>query len=288
MRDQINPPERIQKFLSNRGFGSRREIEKWISQGQVKVNGETARLGDRIRAEDKLEIGGRMIPMNRNESLVPKVILYNKPEGEVCTRTDPQGRATVFERLPKLEDQRWVVVGRLDLNTSGLLLFTTDGDFANRLMHPASRVEREYAVRVYGEVTPEIIQNLKKGIMLEDGLAAFNRIEDRGGEGKNHWYHIVLSEGKNREVRRMWESQGVQVSRLIRVRFGHLLLPRDLKTGQCREIEQSDIEKLEQQIGVKLKRRTGLYGRAKVRAESLEENKKQKSKRSGYLRRRRP
>ncbi len=230
-----------------------------------------------------------------------RVLVYYKPEGEVCTRTDPEGRPTVFGQLPPLENERWVVIGRLDLATTGLLLFTTDGDLANSLMHPSSQVQREYAVRVYGDVTQAVLDNLLSGVLLEDGLAKFSQIVDAGGDGKNHWYHVTIAEGKNREVRRMFESQGLQVSRLIRIRFGHVQLPRDWKPGQFEELSAAEVEQLSQQVGIKLKRRTGLYGRSKVRAEKLmpppavpsaaSDDKgidgDKNNRRGGYLRRRR-
>jgi 23S rRNA pseudouridine2605 synthase len=176
--------------------------------------------------------------------------MYNKPAGEVCTQSDPEGRPTVFQRLPPIRAGRWIMVGRLDINTDGLLLFTTDGELANRLMHPSSEVEREYACRVLGEVTPEMLLSLQEGVELEDGKASFLRIVDAGGEGANHWYHVVLAEGRNREVRRLWESQGVKVSRLIRVRYGHIELPRYLRTGHHKELDVRDLRKLYESVGL--------------------------------------
>ncbi len=226
-----------------------------------------------------------------------RVLVYYKPEGEVCTRTDPEGRPTVFDRLPKLENERWVVVGRLDIATTGLLLFTTDGDLANSLMHPSSQVQREYAARVYGDITQESLNNLLTGVALEDGIAKFSQIVDAGGDGKNHWYHVTIGEGKNREIRRMFESQGLQVSRLIRIRFGHIKLQRDWRPGQYQELVGDQVEQLSQQVGITLKRRTGLYGRSKVRAEKITPTSKSEpnghaegddtARRGGYLRRRR-
>ncbi len=290
--------EKLQKVLARAGLGSRRTLETWIEEGRVTVNGRVAKVGDRVNENDELRVDGMNVdypyPDDKNTR---RVLLYNKPEGEVCTRTDPQGRPTVFDRLPRIQGQRWVAVGRLDINTSGLLLFTTDGDLANCLMHPSSQVEREYAVRVYGEVGADALTNLKSGVMLEGGLAAFSNITDAGGEGQNHWYHVTLSEGKNREVRRMWETQNVQVSRLIRVRFGHLHLPRDLRPGNWIELDPGEVDQLMGQVGVRLKKRTGLYGRSKVRAEKVEpgdnqnlgggNSKPPSGKRGGYLRRRR-
>jgi len=284
--------EKLQKVLARAGLGSRRELETWIEDRRVTVNGVTAKVGDRVNESDDLRVDGRYVKYPHPDSQnTRRVLLYNKPEGEVCTRTDPQGRPTVFDRLPRLTGQRWVAVGRLDINTSGLLLFTTDGDLANYLMHPSSKVEREYAVRVYGAVDDDALKNLKEGVMLEGGLASFSNISDAGGEGKNHWYHVTLSEGKNREVRRMWGTQGVQVSRLIRVRFGHLHLPRDLRPGNWLELDPAEVDVLMSQVGVKLKKRTGLYGRSKVRAEKVDNSEEMDrasaGKRGGYLRRRR-
>lgn len=275
---------RIQKYLAQIGKGSRREIEEWIRQGRILLNGKPVELGDQLEIGDQLTVDQQVLMVDQLEDSEPKLLLYHKPAGEVCTRTDPQGRPTVFDRLPPLQGQRWVAMGRLDINTSGLLLFTTEGDFANRVMHPSSQVEREYAVRVYGQVSDSAIKALKEGVQLEDGMAKFKRIDYRGGEGENHWYHVVLCEGKNREVRRMWETQGVQVSRLIRIRFGHLLLSRELRAGQARLLSEQDMMQLSEQIGVKLTRRTGLYGRAKVRAEVTPD---EPPKKGGYLRRRR-
>jgi len=276
--------EKIQKVLARVGLGSRRTMEEWIDAGRISVNGSIAKLGDRIEDGDDLRVDGRLISFQTEEDSVRRVVLYYKPEGEVCTRTDPQGRPTVFDQLPTLKEQRWVAIGRLDINSQGLMLFTTDGDLANRLMHPSSRIEREYAVRVHGEVTPEIIETLKTGVQLLDGEAHFDEIVDAGGEGTNHWYHVILREGRKREVRRMWESQGVQVSRLIRVRYGAIQLPRNLKAGRYVELEKDMIDLLAESCGAELRKRTGLYGRAKARSERAVEK---EVKRGGFLRRRR-
>jgi 23S rRNA pseudouridine2605 synthase len=180
----------------------------------------------------------------------PRVLIYHKPEGQICTQDDPEGRESVFEHLPKVRSGRWVMVGRLDINTSGLLLFTTDGEMANHLMHPSNEVEREYAVRVFGQVSPETLQRLKAGVKLEDGMAKFDHIIDGGGEGSNHWYHVVLKEGRNREVRRLWESQGVKVSRLIRVRYANLTLPRSQHIGRWEELSLEQVNSLRQAVGL--------------------------------------
>lgn len=275
--------EKVQKVLARAGLASRRVIEEWILAGRVRINDRSAHIGDRIENGDRIFVDGEEVDYETGDEAGRRMLMYHKPEGEVCTRTDPQGRPTVFERLPRLDGERWVVVGRLDINSTGLLLFTTDGDLANSLMHPSSQVSREYAVRVFGEVTPQMLDNLRRGVLLEDGPAKFHTIEDAGGEGMNHWYKVTIKEGKKREVRRMWETQGVQVSRLIRVRFGDIQLPSNLKSGRWVELERADIDLLSQSVGVKLKKRTGLFGRQKVRAERQNE----KTLRRGYLRRRR-
>lgn len=238
--------EKLQKVLARAGYGSRREMEAWISAGRIKVNGEVATLGDRVDAEDTILVDGKKLAAKSAVEVPQRVLLYNKPLGEVCTRKDPEGRPTVFDKLPELQHARWVSIGRLDINTSGLLLFTTDGELANRLMHPATRIEREYAVRVMGQVTPEMVQAMHKGVMLEDGLARFTDIQYFGGEGLNHWYHVVIMEGRNREVRRLWESQGVKVSRLKRVRFANVFVPSQVKVGHFYELTGKDIKGLYQ------------------------------------------
>ena len=242
--------EKIQKVLARVGLGSRRAMEDWIEAGRVSVNGKVAQLGDRVEEGDELRVDGRVVSFTAEEESIRRVILYYKPEGEVCTRTDPQGRPTVFDALPKLQDQRWVAIGRLDINSQGLILFTTDGDLANRLMHPSSNIEREYAVRVHGQVTEETLETLKTGVMLIDGEAHFDEIVDSGGEGSNHWYHVILREGRKREVRRMWESQGVQVSRLIRVRFANIMLPSDLRAGKTVELGGAMLTELCRLVGL--------------------------------------
>ena len=233
--------EKLQKVLARAGKGSRREMESVISEGRVSVDGKVAYLGDRVEGTEQIRIDGHLVSLKSQADEVCRVLMYNKPEGEMCTRKDPEGRATVFDRLPKLESGRWIAVGRLDINTSGMLLFTTDGELANRLMHPSRKVEREYAVRVFGEVDEAMLQRLRHGVKLEDGPAKFQKIMYRGGEGRNHWFHVVLSEGRNREVRRLWESQEVQVSRLIRVRYGDLELKRQLPVGGWVELGLKDV-----------------------------------------------
>jgi len=237
----VKDSEKLQKVLARAGRGSRRELEDIISQGRVSVDGKTAFLGDRIDGSEQIRIDGHPVVLTTAEDDICRVLMYNKPEGEMCTRKDPEGRATVFDRLPPLEAGRWVAVGRLDINTSGMLLFTTDGELANRLMHPSQKVEREYAVRVFGDIDEAMLQRLRAGVKLEDGPARFQQITYRGGEGRNNWFHVVLSEGRNREVRRLWESQEVQVSRLIRVRYGDMEMKRQLPLGGWTELSLNDV-----------------------------------------------
>ncbi len=238
------PGERLQKVLANAGFGSRREIERQIEAGEVSVNGATAKLGDRVTPEDTIYIGRTKVGAWRLKKQEAQVILYNKPEGELVTRDDPGGRPTVFSRLPKLVGSRWIAVGRLDLNTSGLMIFTTDGELANKLMHPSQQIEREYAVRVNGEVTEDKLQQLVNGVELDDGFARFEDIVESGGEGRNRWFHVVIMEGRNREVRRLWESVDLKVNRLKRVRFGPLFLDSSVAAGRYRELTQQELSEL--------------------------------------------
>lgn len=239
--------EKLQKVLANGGLGSRREIEEWIKQGRVFVNGKCAQLGDRVTGKERITVDNVPVTITVQKQAC-RVIIYHKPEGEVCTRHDPEGRKTVFQRLPPLKGERWVMVGRLDVNTTGLLIFTNQGELANKLMHPRAQIEREYAVRVQGEVSPEQLKQLQTGVVLEDGKARFKRVVYSGGEGSNQWYHVVLCEGRNREVRRLWESQGVRVSRLIRIRFGNLSLPRYLRRGQWKELSHREVSQLQSNI----------------------------------------
>ncbi|WP_263078680.1 23S rRNA pseudouridine(2605) synthase RluB [Endozoicomonas sp. Mp262] len=236
--------EKLQKILAGAGLGSRREMERWISNGRITVNNQVAQLGDRATPRDTIAVDGRPVKLEAYTSGIRRVIAYNKPEGEVCTRSDPEGRPTVFNRLPKLKGERWIAIGRLDLNTSGLLLFTNDGELASRLMHPSHTIEREYAVRVMGNVTPEKVKRLYDGVELEDGPARFTDIVDSGGSGINHWFHVCILEGRNREVRRLWESQELTVSRLKRVRFGSTIMPEGLRVGQWQELGKPHIDEL--------------------------------------------
>lgn len=242
--------ERIQKILSRAGYGSRREIERWVEAGEILINGQRATTGQQIDENDQVSLRGQRLYLESRLHATPKVLMYNKPAGEVCTMSDTEGRATVFANLPPIRAGRWIMVGRLDLNTDGLLLFTTDGELANRLMHPSSEIEREYAVRVLGEVSNEMLLRLQEGVELEDGKANFLRIKDVGGEGANHWYHVVLAEGRNREVRRLWETQGVKISRLIRIRYGSIELPRYLRTGHHKELEVRELRKLYESVNM--------------------------------------
>ncbi len=235
--------ERLQKIMAQSGYGSRRNIEILIAQGHITVNGQPAKLGDSVGPGDRVKLDGRLINLRFGEPM-PRVLLYHKPEGEIVTRDDPEGRATVFEKLPKVQGGRWVSVGRLDINTGGLLIFTTSGELANRLMHPRFEVEREYAVRLLGELTEERKAKLLEGIEIEGESCKFDSIEDRGGEGANHWYHVVLREGKNREVRRMFDEIGITVSRLMRVRYGSVALPGFLKRGMMREMNEEEVQEL--------------------------------------------
>ncbi len=254
MSEQRNP-ERIQKVLARMGLGSRREVESWIKEGRIKVNGKLAKLGDVITSNDRVELDKRQIKFPRKTDSRPKVITYHKPAGEICTRKDAEGRTTVFSKLPRLKGARWVSIGRLDINTYGLLLFTNDGDLANRLMHPSSNIDREYAVRVVGKVDEDMLKRLQAGVELEDGPAHFSDIVDSGGEGANHWYHVTLMEGRNHEVKRLWETQGITVSRLIRVRFGPILLPRNSRTGTVRELDDKELDALYEWLDIKPKGR---------------------------------
>lgn len=235
--------EKLQKVLARAGKGSRREMEREIEAGHVKVNDRIAKLGDRVTTDDKIFLNGHRVLL-QSSVVRRRVILYNKPEGEICSRSDPEGRRTVYDSLPALSGERWISVGRLDFNTSGLLLFTNDGELANKLMHPSSVIDREYLVRIQGQVDDEMKRNLLDGVLLEDGVARFTDIVDGAGEGRNRWFYCVVMEGRNREVRRLWESQGVKVSRLKRVRYANIFIPSHVRVGQWMELSEREIADL--------------------------------------------
>ncbi len=241
-------PERIQKLLARAGVGSRREVESWIEAGRLQINGEPVMPGQKASVRDRIDLDGKRLDILAGAEVLRRVLIYNKPEGEVTTRRDPEGRPTVFDRLPRLPDHRWIAIGRLDINTTGLVLFTTDGELANRLMHPSRQVDREYAVRVFGEVDDAMIKRLSEGVLLEDGTARFTDISEAGGKGVNQWFHVTLMEGRNREVRRLWESQGVRVSRLKRVRYGPVFLPSRLTMGKWEELDQKAVDALSRSV----------------------------------------
>lgn len=244
--------DRIQKVLANAGIGSRRQIESWIREGRIFINGQVAQIGDQISLDDRVRVDGRDINLMKSKTNKVRILLYHKPEGEICSRSDPENRPTVFDRLPLLRNGRWISIGRLDFNTSGLLILTNNGELANHLMHPSAELEREYAVRIQGEVTHKMLAILKKGVYLDDAMGHFDEIIDAGGEGSNHWYHVIVKEGRNRLVRRLWESQGVQVSRLMRVRFGPIELPRILRRGQWLELTKEEALDLVKSLGLTL------------------------------------
>ncbi len=241
--------ERLQKVLAGAGLGSRRALERRIEAGEIKVNGAAAEPGTLVQAGDRVSLDGAdwTVVAGRSEQ---RSLVYNKPLGEITSRSDPQGRPTVFDRLPRLRGARWIAVGRLDINTTGLLLLTTDGELANAMMHPSGKVDREYACRIFGEVSPEQLERLKTGVMLDDGPANFSDIVASGGGEGNRWYHVTLMEGRNREVRRLWASQGVTVSRLKRVRYGAVFLPKRLRMGQWHELSAADHRVLREDVGL--------------------------------------
>jgi|TARA_B100000745_G_scaffold16546_1_gene11890 23S rRNA pseudouridine2605 synthase len=236
--------ERIQKVLARSGVGSRRQVEQWISEGRIKVGGKVATLGERIFPGQKVSLDNNLLELASSSAVGREVIIYHKPVGQICSRAKEDRERSVFQHLPQLKQGRWISVGRLDVNTSGLLLFTTDGELANRLMHPSHQIEREYLVRVLGEVSAEHLKALREGVMLEDGPAKFNRIKAGGGEGANRWYSVTLSEGRNREVRRMWQALDIQVSKLKRIRYGVVSLPRELKPGSVAALTKPQLAKL--------------------------------------------
>ena len=247
--------EKLQKLLATVGLGSRRELEKWISAGRVSVNGSTAKLGDRAEADDRILVDGRPIKIVTDDS--PRVLMYSKPEGEVSTTTDPEGRPTVFDGLPRLSRGRWIAIGRLDINTSGLLLFTTHGELANRLMHPSYEVKREYMVRIHGEVNEAMIARLTEGVILEDGVAKFQTVKAQHARSNdehissNQWFRVILAEGRTREVRRLWESQGVEVNRLKRISYGPIELPSFVRRSEFIELDPKQVISLFSAVSLK-------------------------------------
>jgi 23S rRNA pseudouridine2605 synthase len=242
-------PERLQKIMATAGLGSRRMLEKQIKSGNILINKETAKIGQNVNPDDQISFDGKEWKVVDVASQ-QRSLIYNKPTGEVTTRSDPQGRPTVFDKLPLIQGARWIAVGRLDINTSGLLLMTTDGGLAHAMMHPSNRVDREYACRIFGDVDAEKLANLKKGVMLEDGLAQFSDIQAAGGDENNQWFHVTLLEGRNREVRRLWASQDVVVSRLKRVRYGAVFLPKRLHMGDWSEISATDHKTIREDVGL--------------------------------------
>ena len=239
---------RIHKILADHGIGSRRGIESLIKQRKVKVNGELATLGQLVSEHDIFEVEGRTVRLSKKDPSKKRILMYNKKVGEISSRNDPEHKKTIFDSLPKLKSGRWVSVGRLDINTSGLILFTNDGFLANQLMHPSSNIEREYIARVHGQVTDQILNNLMKGVKLEDGFAKFTDVQGGRKGNTNQWFAMVIMEGRTREVRRLWESQGLEISRLKRVRYGSLFLPASLKQGAFKELSKSEISALEHQV----------------------------------------
>lgn len=248
--------EKLHKVLARAGLGSRREMEAAIAQGKVTINGKVATVGDRVGPKDKIFFNGHPVKAAAPGKQRLRVVLYNKPEGEICSRSDPEGRPTVYDRLPRLREGRWISVGRLDINTSGVLLFTNDGDFAHRLMHPSSVIDREYLVRVFGDVDKEMLQRLREGVLLDDGVARFTDIVERETEGSSRWFYCVVMEGRNREVRRLWESQNVKVNRLKRVRFGNIFIPSHVRAGQWVELNHKEIAELALTAGFNIPRNT--------------------------------
>ena len=243
------PTQRLHKLLATQGLGSRRDMEELIASGRVTVNGEIAKQGQGVTQYDIVRIDSRPVRL-QFEAELPQVLIYHKPEGEIVSQDDPEGRASVFDKLPKIKQGKWIAIGRLDMNTSGLLIFTNSGELANRFMHPRYEVEREYAVRIFGELTEEQMSMLTQGIELEDGPAAFDSISAQGGEGANHWYQVILREGRNREVRRLFEAFQMPVSRLMRVRFGPVNLPPRVKRGQMLKLEQKQVVDLLEWAGL--------------------------------------
>jgi 23S rRNA pseudouridine2605 synthase len=254
--DENAPPEptqRLHKLMALAGLGSRRDMEEMIASGRVTVNGETAKLGQGVTQYDIVRVDSRPLKLNFEPEL-PQVLIYHKPEGEIVSQDDPEGRASVFDKLPRIKQGKWIAIGRLDINTSGLLIFTNSGELANRFMHPRYEVEREYAVRIFGELTEGQMLTLTQGIELEDGPASFDSISPQGGEGANHWYQVIIREGRNREVRRLFEAFQLPVSRLMRVRFGPVNLPPRVKRGTMLKLEPKQVVDLLEWAGLEVPR----------------------------------
>lgn len=269
--------QKLQKVLAQAGLGSRRAMEEWINAARVTINGEVATIGARVTSKDKIQVDGRNVRIDATVAPA-RVLIYHKPEGEIVTRDDPQGRETVFSKLPHLRGARWLSIGRLDVSTSGLLIFTTSGELANSMMHPRFSVEREYAARIFGTLSAEQANQLRTGIALDDGEAHFESLEDEGGEGSNHWYRVVVSEGRNRLVRRLFEAVGFTVSRLMRVRFGILQLASRLKRGQFSELEPDEVRRLTDWLARAPKAaRVAAVARAPARTKSSRDNTKTQS-----------
>jgi 23S rRNA pseudouridine2605 synthase len=265
--DEHDKGEKLQKALAHLGLGSRRQIEQWIEAGRLSIDGKQACLGDRVRGGQAVRLDGKPVALDSATGV--RVLLYHKPLREVCSRHDPEGRKTVFEGLPRLKSGRWISVGRLDFNTSGVLLFTTDGELAHALMHPSAAIEREYLVRVMGGVDEAMLDRLKKGVQLDDGPARFSDIQEGGGDGINRFFYVVLMEGRNREVRRLWESQGLTVSRLKRVRYGDVFMPSKLKQGQWLELPQKDVDVIYQMAGLPAREVASLSQKEQARHERM-------------------
>ncbi|MEZ8101427.1 23S rRNA pseudouridine(2605) synthase RluB [Vibrio bivalvicida] len=273
--------EKLQKVLARAGHGSRRELEALIKAGRVSVNGIVAKLGERLEDENAVvRIDGHTVSAKAQEEVICRVLAYYKPEGELCTRHDPEGRRTVFDRLPKIRGSRWISVGRLDANTSGLLLFTTDGELANRLMHPSRQVEREYLVRVFGEVNEQKVKNLVRGVELEDGMARFEDVVYAGGDGMNHTFYVAINEGRNREVRRLWESQDTTVSRLKRVRYGDIYLDKKLPRGGWMELDLKEVNYLRELVELRPEKETLLDENKANSSRKRERSRSQKIRRA--------
>ncbi len=263
--------EKLQKILARGGFGSRRSVEVLIAEGRVKVNGRTAKLGDRATENDQIKVNEQVVRSTRIAKQPTQVILYNKPEGKICSRSDEKGRDTIYSQMPRIINGRWISIGRLDMNTSGLMILTNNGELANRLAHPSFEIEREYMVRVFGDVEDSVLKQLKKGVMLEDGLAKFDKISrlKSDDDSMNNWFRVTIKEGRNREVRRMWESQGVQVSRLHRVRYGAFMLPRQLRKGKTEPLTWKQINQLLRSVDLPEEARPDLRHNTPTRKKSV-------------------